>query len=200
MRTVTTTTTRAPRATLPREHGFWVLLVASLVSSVARSHVVVSAFVAAAAVALSATLAGALVHRYARRASFGQLAGAVALACAGVPVEVLGGLPAEAIAAGATMKAVVFSSSVLLVRAALVTSGKNGSRRSGALYLATCVLSVAGLLAFASIGRAPEALACTFTAFSALLLAWQRPTSKQLKPLGMYMTGLALVAAILEIG
>jgi len=140
-----------------------------------------------------------LVHRRARSASLGQLAGAVALAGAGVPVEAFGGVEPGAIFAGAAMKAVVFSSSVLLVRAALVTSGKNGARRGGALYLATCVLSVAGLLAFAKTGRAPEALACTFSAISAVLFAWQRPTSKQLKPLGMYMTWLALVAAVLEI-
>lgn len=175
------------------------MLAASLVSSVARSPVLVSAFVAAAVVALAATLVGAGVHRYARRASFGQLAGAVALACAGMPVEAVGGVATATIVAGAAMKSVVFSSSVLLVRAALVTSGKNGERRSGALYAATCVLSVAGLLAFAKTGHAPEALACTFSALSAVLFAWQRPTSKQLKPLGMYMTWLALVAAVLEI-
>src|SRR6187401_3628810 len=121
MRTGATRTQR-PALSLPREHGFWVMLVASLGGSLARARAVPLTLAAALGVAFVCILVAGAAHHYVRRASFAQLTGALFLACAGVPVEALGGVEPEAIAAGAAMKGLVFGSGVLLVRAALAAS------------------------------------------------------------------------------
>jgi hypothetical protein len=186
---------RRSAAGLPREHGFWVLLAVSLSTSMVRARALPLALAAALPVALMCVLVAATSRRFVRRSGWAQLIGAVLLAFAGVPLEALGGVSPGRIGAGAALRAIVFGSSVLLVRAALATSGKRGRSKSAALYATAGALAGTGMLAFAAALRVPEAIGCAFAAGSAALLAWCHPTSKQLKPLGLYLAGLTLLAA-----
>ena len=120
---------------------------------------------------------------------------AVVLALAAAPIEVAGGLPLGAVLAGALLRTVVFVASFFAVRAALAASAKNGAARRLGFNLAAAALALVGLVVLVVLQRAPESIGAALTLATVLYLAWRRPTAKDLKPVGLSLTGLALLAA-----
>jgi hypothetical protein len=158
--------------------------------------------IGAALAVLLVVLFGASSPRLARRVrsdSGWQLFAAVALALVAAPVEAAGGLATRAIVAGVSLRAVVFLASVFAVRAALVASAKNGAERSARFYLAAGLLALLAFAAFTRFHHASEAFGAALTAGAVLLLALRRPTAKDLKALGLYLTALAFAAALLPL-
>jgi hypothetical protein len=181
---------------LPREHGFWVMLGGTLVDGMLRTSMNAATLLVAAVVALGAVGGAAAAHRRVRSRGSLQVAAALVLAVAGAPIEAAAGAPFTTLLVSAGVKSVVFISSVLVVRAALATSGKNGSSRSARLYLMASVLALAGAGALTAAHRAPEAIVCVLAIGSILLSAHRRPTAKDLKPLGLYVTALTLLTTL----
>jgi len=180
---------------LPREHGFWVMLGGTLAGSLLRTRTTAATLLVAALVALVSVCGAAATHRRIRSQSSLQLAAALVLAFAGAPLEAAAGAPLATLLVSAGVKSVVFISSVLIVRAALASSGKSGASRSAGLYFTALVLAVAGIAAFIAAKRPPEAGVCLLAAAAILVSAQRRPTAKDLKPLGLSMTALTLLAA-----
>ena len=184
---------------LPKEHGFWVMLGTSLCGAVLRTRGAGFAMALAVLSVLVVAASFAPFRRRVRREGVLQLGTAVGLAFAGAPVEAAGGLSGASIVAGALLRTVVFVASVCVARAALATSAKNGRARSAVLYLAAAANALAGATWFSAGQRPSEALGAALTFGAVLLCAWWRPTAKDLKPLGLYLTGLAIVAAVLPL-
>jgi hypothetical protein len=172
------------------------MLGTSLFGSVLRTRVAPLAVLLALLVALATVLVAAATHRRIRSRISLQLAAALGLALAGVPIEVAAGASVETSVAGALLRSVVFVASVLLVRAALAASGKDGKRRSSRFYAAAAALGCAGAAWFGAAHLLAETLGCALAAASALILALWHPTAKDLKPLGLYMSSLTLAAAL----
>lgn len=181
---------------LPREHGFWVMLIGSLLGSLLRVGVTAATLVATASVFVFAVGGAALSARRIRRSGALQLASTLVLAVSGAPVEAAAGAVFATLVASACVKAEVFVSSVLVVRAALASAGKRSASRSVGLHVAAVALPAAGVAAFSWAGLAAEATACAITATALLALAIHRPTPKALKTLGLCTSGLTLLAAL----
>lgn len=180
---------------LPREHGFWVMLAAVLLCTVMQSHRVTVALLGAAAlVALATALAGGTIRRRIRKSNAAQLASATLLAAAGVPVAWVARLPLSQIAVTTLAWAVIFVANALVVHASFARASRR-KRRAVALD----ALSV-GTTAVASIGFAlsacnDAALATAITAFGLGAIALVAPTTRQLKPVGIALAGVAALAA-----
>lgn len=140
-----------------------------------------------------------VLARRVRTGSGAQLLAAVGLALVAAPVEAAGGLAPRAIVAGVALRAVVFMASVFAVRAALAASAKNGMEKSARSQLAAGLLGLVAFAVFHALGRSSEAFGAALTVGAVLILAWCRPTAKDLKALGLYLTGLALAAALLPL-
>jgi hypothetical protein len=180
---------------LPSEHGFWVMLGAAQSSSLLRTHGVLPSVLTAALVAGAVIAAASWSHRRIRKSSAAQLAATAVLALSSVPVEVAGGLSFASIAPAALARVVVFVTSALLVRAVFARAGhaKRWFPLLSAASLALPALSAALLFA---LGRIAEAGTCVIAAAVCTIFAWNHPSVKQLKPLGITLGGLALITAI----
>lgn len=145
---------------------------------------------------------GACSPGFARRVrsdSGWQLLAAVGLAVVAAPVEAAGGLATAAVVAGVSLRAVVFMASVLVVRAALAASAKHGAQRSARFYLAAGLFALTACAVFQALERRAEAFGAALTCAAVVVIAWRKPTAKELKPVGLYLTGLAVAAALLPL-
>jgi hypothetical protein len=187
---------RQLRQSLPSEHGFWVMLAAALGSALLRTRVTLASATVTVVSLLLAIALGSAGHRAVRKSSSLQLVATLGLAFSGAPVELTGGVSGESVALRSLARAVVFFTSALVVRAAFARSARRGEARSRRLdFAALAVPSVAGL-AFLSMQRVPEAVACFTTSGLCAGLVFIRPNAKQLKPLGLALAGLALLSAV----
>lgn len=181
---------------LPNEHGFWVMLGAALVSALLRADAASASVVAAGSVLVSAALLGGLVHRRIRRSSTAQLASAAMLALSAIPVLAAGKVPLPDIVTHTVALGVLFLASTLVVRAAFARSARNGQSRAVALHTGSVLLGLLGAACFAAFERTNAVVSCTLVAGSCAALFWRRPTAKQLKPVGLALSGLALASAL----
>ncbi len=181
---------------LPREHGFWVMLAAVLLCASMQSRALSVALIATvAAVALMTALAGGTIRRRVRRSNAAQLASAALLAAAGVPVALVGRLPLAQIAATTAAWAVIFVANALVVHASLARAKRRTRRAFGFAALAVGG-TVAASIGFALSSRNNAAMATTITAFGLAAIALVAPTTRQLKPVGIALAGVAALAAL----
>lgn len=181
---------------LPNEHGFWVMLGASILSSELRAGFATAALVTGAAAFFVVVLVATVFHRKIRGRESAQLAATAGLAFAGTPIEWIAGLPLGSVLAGTAARLAIFLSSALLVRAAFARSARNPAMSCASLQQVAVVLVAAAGLLLALAGWYAEARACAAAGALLLALACSRPTVKQLKPLGLALAGVTLGSAV----
>lgn len=189
--------TKKNQLQLPREHGFWTMLAATQLVSVAKVGGSLRAFGVSLAVIALATLGAVLVSKMVRRNPSLQIVLAVALGGTGIPVELFaGGDPSEAVQTALAWCS-VFAASALLVRSVFlrrkVEAGRAPSWKLWALEVGALVLCGLSAAAFAAWGRSDHALALVVATLFLGGLGALRPGPKQLKPLGLSLAALMLV-------
>ena len=130
----------APAITVPKEHGFWVMLAAVLVSSLLRAGMAWPSVGVAVVLTTAIVAAAGALHKRVRKSSNAQLASTLALAAAGAPIEAAAGLGLGDIIGATAARLVVFSTGLFVVRAALARSSRLGARRSKLFQLAAVLL------------------------------------------------------------
>ena len=187
---------RRVRNALPSEHGFWVMLGGALASALLRAHPDAVTLLVATVTALGVVAAASVFHRRIRRSSMAQLAATLMLSASAVPVELAGGLSIQSVALAEIARAIVFVSSALVVRAAFARNTRDGATRNWFLHLSSVAIAAAGTLAFYVAAQTREAIACAMAGAVCAVFAYQRPTVKQLKMLGLSLSGLVLASAL----
>lgn len=180
---------------LPREHGFWVMLVASLLGA-ALEHPDVRVWGGALLVgACVSVLAGGFARQVRRSAGLQVLAAAV-LPWIAAPVELLaGGEPAPVVVKAASWM-VIFGAGALVVRAVF----ERAARRSRSAWRLECGAVLASAVAggaFWLSGSARSALALLLASVTYAVVSALRPSVKQLRPVGLTFAGLSGVALAL---
>jgi len=185
----------AAAVSVPREHGFWTMLTAVVFAALARSKPSFEQLLVAAAVVAAAILLGGVFARSIRRHGTLQLASAVTLALAGIPIELVGGNPPRSVALTALAWAVVFASSALGVRAAFARASR--TRRSQAEFLqrGSEAIAFAATLFFLGVGAIAQATAALVAAAGCVALGVTKPGVKQMKAVGLLLAGVAAIAA-----
>jgi len=181
---------------LPREHGFWVMLLAPLATSVARHAADPLAWAAGLAVLAAASVAGGLVRHRVRREGAAQIASAALLACSGAPVELAAGAALPALSLLVLAWAAIFVANTLVVRGAFARAARRAAR-ARALDGAAIAVCTTAALGFAFAGASSEALATGLAALVSTALVRTEPSVKQLKQIGLTITALATVAGVL---
>lgn len=189
---------RRSKLQLPREHGFWAMLLTVLVTASVRTPLTPGAlgalFVTFAACVI---LGGRFSHRI-RRSSRAQLASSILLAFAGVPVQLAGGTPTYDVIATTGVWAVVFLGSSLLVRAAFARTGRAGENPWQARWLTAWALALVGsgtgLLYASNLPVHASSAALGMLGLAAIAVA--RPSVKQLKPVGIALAVLIASAGL----
>jgi hypothetical protein len=184
------------RDSLPSEHGFWVMLGGALASALLRTGAHAVTLVVALVTTVIVVAAATTLHRRIRRSELAQLASTLLLSFSAVPVELVGDVPGSSVAWAEIARAIVFVSSALVVRAAFARTMRGGARRNTLLHLTSVTVPALGAFAFSAAGRAPEASACAMATLVCAVFAYQRPTVKQLKMLGLALSGLVLASAV----
>lgn len=184
------------RDALPSEHGFWVMLGGALGSALLRTHGGAIPLLVAASTALLVVGAASIFHRRIRRSGLAQLAATLMLSFAAVPVELAGRIAIPSVVLVEIARAIVFVSSSLVVRAAFARNTRSGATRNWFLHLLSVAIAVSGALAFYAVDHPQEAVACAMAAAVCAVFAYQRPTVKQLKLLGLALSGLVLASAV----
>jgi hypothetical protein len=137
-----------------------------------------------------------VLHRRIRRSGPAQLGATLLLSFSAVPVELAGNVSGARVALATIARAIVFVSSALVVRAAFARAMRGGANRNRLLHLLSVAVAAVGAVALYATGHAREASACAMAAGVCLVFAWQRPTVKQLKQLGLALSGLVLASAL----
>ncbi len=179
---------------LPREHGFWAMLLTVLASAVLRAGGPTWSTVGTALGVLTLAVAwGGRYGRRIRRSASAQLVASVALALAGLPVEWVAGVPWGRALATTLVWGLLFLSSSLVVRSAFarVRRGR-GARRWHAAALTATAVSMCALSSVFFYGRGlrEHALALAVGGLGCALIAAFRPNVKQLKPVGIALASL----------
>lgn len=172
------------------------MLCGALMSALLRTGAHLAPLAVAGATAALAVAAASALHRRIRRSTLAQLAATLMLSLSAVPVELAGRVPASRVALATLARAVVFVSSALVVRAAFARTMRSGATRNWFLHLVSAALAGFGALALYATGHAPEASACAMAVGVCLVFAYQRPTVKQLKRVGLALSGLVLASAV----
>ncbi len=178
---------------LPREHGFWVMLIAALLCAVLQSPRWELALLVSTASGALGAFGGGIIRRRIRRSGVAQLASAMALGLVGIPAAVVGGVTLQVTIATAAAWIVIFGSSAGLVRACFARARGQATRALAVEALAVA-LTGAAAAAFWTLDYPRQALACALVCLSALGVAAWRPGVKQLKPVGLALAGIALLA------
>jgi len=186
---------RRLRNALPTEHGFWVMLGGAVASALLRARPGI-ATVATGVITSVLVIAGASsLHRRIRRSGFAQLAATLLLSFAAVPIELAGGIAMSNVASATIARAIVFVTSALVVRAAFARASRHGGNRTWVLHLLSVVIAASGALSFYTASRGREAVACAMAAAVCVVFTYQQPTVKELKLLGIALSGLVLASA-----
>ncbi len=195
---VTGIRTRRRGPSLPTEHGFWVMLAAPVFAAWLRVGLSPRVALASALVIAAVILGAAVVHRRVRRSGALQLALAVALGLVGAPVEWAGGTAAAGVLAVSAAWMAIYLSTTLVVRATFARAARGSGSRSRALLLRFGAVAVGAAAAagFALGGRMAEATACATASVTCAALAWLSPTVKQLKLIGLALTGSVFLCAL----
>ncbi len=175
------------------------MLAASVAGALLRAGATRATLATALLVTAAVVLGGAATYPFVRRSVALQLVSAAVLAFAGAPIEAAGLVSTPLVVRAALTRTAVFVASVLLARAALAAAGRNGARRSAAFELAAGALSLTAALGFGAAGHFPEAVGCWVAAGSTVPWACCRPTAKDLKPVGLWLSALVVLSAVLPV-
>jgi len=192
---ITTQPLRRLRDALPTEHGFWVMLAGAVVSALLRAGASAVSLTVAVLTTLFVIAGACSLHRRIRRSGLEQLAATTLLSLAAVPIELAGGVQSNHVASAALARAIVFVTSALVVRAAFARASRHGSRRTWLLHALSIAIATIGAIAFYFGNRGKEAVACAMAAGVCAVFAYHRPTVKELKLLGLALSGLVLASA-----
>jgi hypothetical protein len=111
---------------LPREHGFWVMLGAAVLTAVARNWRSPAALIAAAVVVVGAAVVSGAFGATIRKREEQQVASAAALSFSGIPIDLAGGTPLVTAVATALAWAAVFTASAISARASFARAAHGG--------------------------------------------------------------------------
>ena len=189
---------KAALLTMPREHGFWIMLVAALLSSAGRSDWQLVPSVVALLAGLVAIAGAALLHKAIRRLEWAQLVASSTLALLVIPGELLSGMSASQVAHNVIAWASVFTGASLMVRAVFARarrSGGHGWWQTMASVLSPLVAALALYLA----GEGPALRIAAVGTVGMLILAAWRPVPKQLKISGLVLARIVVVALAAEL-
>jgi hypothetical protein len=184
-----------PLVPIPREHGFWVMSSAIVLSALAR-HPGLRTTLAALAVMALLIVAGGRARRWVRLHARFQLASAVLIAAAGLPIELAGGETLERALVNVAAWSSVFAAFALSVWAATARSSRVRRSHAGVLTLFSVLLPVAAATAFGLADSRAPALAAALASVSSSFFAIWRPGAKQMRPVGLSLTACAALAAI----
>jgi hypothetical protein len=189
---------KPPAFTMPKEHGFWVMLTAAMISAAGRSQWQLLPIAITLLAGLGALGVAALIHKSIRRVEWAQLLASTTLALLIVPGELLSGMPAPQVAANVAGWAALFTASSLAVRSVFARA-KRKSSLSITLTLASVVIPAAvGLLLYALSEEPPMRVALVGSAGMLLIALW-RPLPKQLKKTGLGLALIVLLALAAEL-
>jgi len=186
---------RRLRAALPSEHGFWVMLAGAVASALFRAGMSPVSVLVAAVTAMLVIAGASAFHRRIRRSGLAQLAATLLLSLAALPIELAGGVPMSDAASATIARAIVFVTSALVVRAAFARASRHGGHRTWGLHLLSVAIASSGAIAFYAASRNRESIACAMAAGVCAVFAYHRPTVKELKLLGLTLSGLVLASA-----
>ncbi|MCA9631722.1 MAG: hypothetical protein KC766_28895 [Myxococcales bacterium] len=187
--------TRGRRYRLPREHGFWVMLVLITASALIRVRASGWSSVVALGVLLLTPLAGGLLSRRVRGDGSLQLASTVALSGVGVPILWAGGDALANVAAFSLVWLSVNLAGALIVRAALQ---RRRARKKATVFECLGVALPVGVFpCVLSISEWNEKAALVVASSGLLVLALQRLGPQNLKRLGLSMSALSGVVGVL---
>jgi hypothetical protein len=181
---------------LPREHGFWAILVVVVSSALTRATHFARAGLAAAGVVVFAVMVGSMLGRRIRRSAALQVASAAALSLCGVPVQLAAGssLLSSTIDAGTWVA--VFMACALGVRACFARGTRKKTPDPTRLALASILFPLGVAVVFAQLSMRAQAVATLVAGAGLTAVALYRPTSKQLKPVGISLATIAVLAAV----
>ncbi len=187
--------TGARRYRLPREHGFWVMLLLIVASALIRVRGAGWSGLAALVVLVGAPVLGGLLSRQVRSHGSWQLASTAALSCVGVPVLWVGGDAPSNIVAFTLVWLAVNVAGALIVRAAL----QRRRAREQAAWLERLGVALPWLVfaSILSISGWNEKAALLVAGAGLLLLALQRLGPQNLKRMGLCMSALSGVVGVL---
>lgn len=184
-------------ALAPREHGFWVILSVVVLSALSRTAGCRAAWLVAVPVAVVAIAFASVFGRHIRRSAGLQLVATGMLSLAGIPVELAGGLSEANAASDACAWLAVFTAFALGVRACFARASRRQRKEATALALASIVVPLATSGFFAETSSQARALALLVTGAATAGVALFRPTSKHLKSVGIALSTVAVVAAVI---
>lgn len=180
----------------PREHGFWVILGVVVPSALSRTAGSAAAWLVAVPVVIAAIALGGILGRRIRRSAVLQLVATCMLSLGGIPIELAGGgSPANAAFDGGAWLAIFFASA-LAVQACFARASRRQRERAAALAGASIAVPVAVAALFAVASLHAQALAALVTAAAMAGIAVSHPTAKHLKPVGIAIATIAVVAAV----
>ena len=181
---------------VPREHGFWAILVVVVASALSRRAGSSAAWLVATGVAAGAIAAASVLGPRIRRSAALQVVAAGALSASGIPVQLAAGITPGAAALDACAWTAVFMASALSVRACFARTPRRANHRSAALAFWSIVLPLGLSIVFAELSLRAHATATLLVGAGAALIALRRPTAKHLKPVGISLVAIAVLAGI----
>ncbi|MCP4443982.1 MAG: hypothetical protein GY811_01370 [Myxococcales bacterium] len=180
---------------VPREHGFWVMLVIALVASVGRSEELLHASGVAAALAALTIVLGGRFHKKVRKTPWAQVVASALLGTLVLPIEGIGRVPIRLATVDSLAWIAVFSAFSLSVRAIFARARKGGSGVKATL-LALTLPPTSGSALFLLDGHRNSAIAAVGLGGCVLFAIW-RPKPRHLKQSGVMMTALLALALAL---
>lgn len=175
---------------VPKEHGFWVMMVAVLIDSVGRADWQASAIAIALATGVVAAIAGGRLHRAIRKRPWAQLLSSASLGLLLLPAELATGISFRFAAMDVLAWSSLFVGSSLAVRATFARAGRRN--RHGTWYsLSSVVIPACVALGLWALHYPSSAQISAVGALGAIGIMIWRPIPKQLKA-----TGLALAAIV----
>src|SRR5690606_20425461 len=190
---------RRGKLTIPREHGFWAMLLTVLVSALLRTPLSLAVAGATLAALFASVALGAYFSGLVRRSPTAQVASSVLLAFSGAPVELAGGTQLTSIAATTGTWAILFAASSIMVRSAFARAGRSAKRpwRSRGLTSSAVLLCVLSSIGFCAMSLPAHAGVLALGALGCALIAVWEPSVKQPKLVGIALTALIACCGVL---
>jgi hypothetical protein len=180
---------------VPREHGFWVMLLTVTLSAALRDPGWRASTTALAVVAI-AIAAGSPLRPRIRRSAFLQLSSALGLSAAGLPVALSAGHRASEALIDSLAWSSMFVAFTFAVWACQARSSRVYRGRAGAFTLLSIVIPAAALAAYSFAGLPTQAFAAVLTTIFAAAFAILRPNVKQMKTVGLSLAACAVTSAV----
>lgn len=184
---------------LPKEHGFWVMMPAALLSGMARADFALTAVLLSVAVAIVSSVAGGMMRRRIRQTDWMQLLASLALAFFVVPAELVAELAPSLIAMHVLAWASLFVGCSLSVRACFARASRKKRKYAPALQFGALAVPIITTLGLFALGDRSSFYVALIGAIGVAGLVVWRPTPKDLKTNGIAMALIVLAALIAQL-